>query len=54
MAQILIFFSSLIIFLSLFLVETRQSMPFFTLLSNFLVYVIHTILSSFSNISFMI
>jgi len=52
MAQFIMFLGALIILLSLFLVESKQSMPFFTPFSNFIVYDIHTILSYFLNIFF--
>ena len=47
MAQVILFVGAMIIFLSLFLVETKKSMPFFTPFSYFLVYVILTNLSFF-------
>jgi len=47
MAQVIMFVGALIIFLSLFLVETKKSMPFSHHFHIFLVYVILTIWSYF-------
>jgi len=49
MAQILIFVYDLIIFLSIFVVIINGGMSFFTPLSSFLIYLIHNVISSFSN-----
>jgi len=64
MAQIIMFFYALIIFLSPFLVDRRSfpssfvspkpytSTSFFKQFSNFLIYLIHNVLLPFSNITF--